>query len=65
MERNCTGIPLTQEERERLWFVSWDQNSRKFKLDRQGLTIGNTQVLKELIRTGLVEIDLLRKRVVS
>jgi len=54
-------IPLSQKERERRWFVNWDEEARKFKLDVEGLTIGNEAAFRKFILTALRRIDSLRE----
>ncbi len=54
---NQFKLPLSQEERQRLWFVSWDPESGEFKREFTP-SFGNIEQLDELVRRGLVTMSL-------
>jgi len=58
-------IVLTQEERQRLWFVSWDEKAREFKREyTPGL--GNIGQLDEFVMVGLNAMNtMLKKRIAA
>ena len=45
-------IPLTKEERERLWFVSWNEDTQEFERRLTGPTIVNIDAFQEIVRQG-------------
>ncbi len=49
-------VPLTQEERERLWFVSWDEQKKQFGREFTP-NLGNVEIVCESIRQALNRMD--------
>ncbi len=56
IDLKMAGIPLTNEPRESLWYVGWDEKKQEFKRNFRVLEIGafpKMGVLQELMRQGL------------
>jgi hypothetical protein len=51
-----SGVLLDQTERERLWFVNWNTETKRFERDLTGLNIASQAMLDELIRNGLLRM---------
>jgi AbiV family abortive infection protein len=64
IDLGLAGIPLTNETRERLWYVAWDSEMQEFKRDLGVLEIGafwKVEVLQELMRRGLKQMQELQR----
>jgi len=64
IDLGLAGIPLTNETREGLWYVAWDDKVQQFKraftiLDPGAIT--KTEVLGELMRKGLNKMHELQR----
>jgi AbiV family abortive infection protein len=58
------GIPLTNETRECLWYVAWDDQRQEFRRDLRVLETGafwKTDTLRELMRLGLNKMQELQR----
>jgi len=56
IDLEMAGIPLTNETREALWYVAWDDEKQEFKRDLRVLETGaipKMNILQELMRQGL------------
>ncbi len=61
------GIPLTNDTRESLWYVGWDEEDQEFKRDLSVLETGafwKIDSLRELVRLGLNKMQELQRATV-
>jgi hypothetical protein len=64
IDLEMAGIPLTNETRESLWYVAWDEEKQEFKRDFTVLETGafpKIDILQELMRQGLNKMQELQR----